>query len=389
METSVPYDFHVETRSVYIHWPFCPYKCHFCPFVALASHDQFMERYHKALKKEIEHSGENYNDRRSIDTIFFGGGTPSTYPDDLLLDMFDTLKKNFSFDANSELSIEVNPGTVRKEQLALWQKLGINRISIGVQSLKDQVLNSLNRLQTAESVHELLKIAPNHIANISVDLILGLPDVSEDEWKSLIKQAVTWPIKHISVYFLTVHEDTPLYFKVHTNRVSLPSDDTMVRLYEWTVRVLSDHGFERYELSNFCKLGYESRHNSVYWERKPYMAFGLGACSFDGMQRFQNEKNLLKYMKGVEEEVDIVSFSEDLTPDQICLERLMLGLRRRVGISWQDLFEYQSDKKKKKLRETVARLKQQKLIDEEEGRLKLTTAGMVVENEIIAQLSRE
>ncbi len=385
----MPYDFQVETKSVYIHWPFCPYKCHFCPFVALASHDQFMERYHKALVKEIQSSGEKHDGLRAVDTIFFGGGTPSTYPDDLLLDTFDTLKNIFFFNSNSELSIEVNPGTVRKEQLALWREIGINRISIGVQSLKDQVLNSLNRLQTSKSVHELLKIAPDYFENISVDLILGLPDVSVEEWKSLIKKAVTWPIKHISVYFLTVHEDTPLYFKVHTNRISLPSDETMVSLYEWTVNALADHGFERYELSNFSKPGFQSRHNTVYWERKPYMAFGLGACSFDGTQRFQNEKNLLKYMEGIEKGSNVVSFSEDLTPTQINLERLMLGLRRRVGMSWQDLFEYQSVHQQKKLKSTVAHLKEQKLIDEEQGRLKLTTAGMMVENEIIAQLSRE
>lgn len=378
----------VDTRSLYIHWPFCPYKCHFCPFVALASHDQFMEQYHTALIAEIEQFAATYTGTREIDTLFFGGGTPSTYPDDLLLDTFATLKKHFSFSKDIEVSIEVNPGTVRKEQLAHWKSLGINRLSIGVQSLKDRVLQKLNRMQSAAQVSSLLQDAPEHVSNLSVDLILGLPDVSNDEWKELIEKAVTWPIKHISVYFLTVHEDTPLYFKVTTNRVTLPTDDTMVELYEWTVKKLAEHGFERYELSNFAKPGYESRHNSVYWQRKPYKAFGLGACSFDGQCRFQNEKNLMKYMEGIKSKQEIISFCETLTPDQIHLERLMLGLRRKVGVTWDDLSEYVPTSKKASLKQMLDRFEKDRLLQEKDGRYVLTTAGMAVENEIISQLSK-
>jgi oxygen-independent coproporphyrinogen III oxidase len=381
------YNPQMDTRSLYLHWPFCPYKCHFCPFVALASHDQFMERYHKALVSEIEQFGAMYKGTREIDTIFLGGGTPSTYPDELLLDTFATLKKIFLFSKNIEVSIEVNPGTVRTEQLALWKQLGINRLSIGVQSLKDTVLQNLNRLQSTKQVQELLAKAPEYYDSISVDLILGLPGVSEDEWKALIEKVVTWPIKHVSVYFLTVHEDTPLYFKVTTNRVTLPTDETMVTLYEWTVETLAAHDFERYELSNFAKPGYESRHNTVYWERKPYKAFGLGACSFDGKQRFQNEKNLLKYMEGVEHKKGVTVFWERLTSQQIQLERLMLGLRRKVGVSWTDLFEHMAEDKKEQFKKAVGVLKEKLLLEETDGQLLLTTSGMVVENEIIAHLS--
>ncbi len=382
------YNPQVDTRSLYIHWPFCPYKCHFCPFVALASHDQFMEQYHNALIAEIEQFSATYQGTREIDTIFFGGGTPSTYPDDLLLDTFGTLKKHFSFSKDIEVSIEVNPGTVRKEQLAHWKALGINRLSIGVQSLKDRVLQKLNRMQSAAQVASLLEDAPEHVANLSVDLILGLPDVSPDEWKELIEKVVTWPIKHISVYFLTVHEDTPLYFKVTTNRVTLPTDDTMVQLYEWTVQKLSEHGFDRYELSNFCRPGYESRHNSVYWQRKPYKAFGLGACSFDGQGRFQNEKNLMKYMDGIQKGQEVISFSETLTPDQIHLERLMLGLRQKIGVTWDDLSEFVPVRKKEGIKQALDRFKADQLLEETNGRYVLTTAGMAVENEIISHLSK-
>ncbi len=185
-----------------------------------------------------------------------------------------------------------------------------------------------------------------------------------------------------------MHEDTPLYFKVHTNRVTLPGDDEMVALYHWTVDTLSDHGFDRYELSNFAKPGYESRHNTVYWERKPYKAFGLGACSFDGERRFQNDKNLMNYLEGIEKGGEVVSFSEELSAAQIQLEKLMLGLRRKVGVSCADLFDHFSQKQKDHFEKTVHRFKEKKLLVEQDGKLLLTTDGMVVENEIIAQLSQ-
>src|SRR5436190_24067627 len=143
------YDISSQTNSLYIHWPFCPYRCHYCPFVALASHDSFMERYHYALTKEISNFGNNYDHKISLNTIYFGGGTPSTYPDNLLLDMFGILEEFFIFDKNTEITIEVNPGTVRPEQLQLWKNVGINRMSVGVQSLNDEELKKLNRLQKA------------------------------------------------------------------------------------------------------------------------------------------------------------------------------------------------------------------------------------------------
>jgi oxygen-independent coproporphyrinogen-3 oxidase len=347
-----------------------------------------MERYHKALCAEITRFGTQYQGSRHMQTIFMGGGTPSTYPPHLLLDMFDTLREMFMFDASSEISIEVNPGTVNKEKLAVWKQVGINRLSIGVQSLNDAVLKNLNRHQTAASVFDLLDQAAPLFDNISIDLILGLPDISPTEWQSLIEKVVTFPIKHVSVYFLTIHEDTPLYFKVNTNRISLPSDDMMVSLYHWTVDILAKHGFMQYELSNFAKEGYESRHNSVYWDRKPYKAFGLGACSFDGMMRFQNEKNLLRYLEHIEGGHDVTIFTEQLTPAQKHIEKLMLGLRRRAGVGMEAILEDLTKEQQDQFKKKVKVLQHKKLVKKQDGRLMLTPTGLVVENEVITQLTR-
>ncbi len=382
------YDHTVETRSFYIHWPFCPYKCHFCPFVAIASHDQFMEAYHTALTREIKKFTALSPDKQVIDTIFFGGGTPSTYPDHLLLDTFAILKESCVFGNTTEVSIEVNPGTVRVEQLALWKEIGINRLSIGVQSLKDSVLKQLNRHQSKEDVLRIIEQAQPHFDNISVDLILGLPDVSRQEWQELLQAVVTWPIKHVSVYFLTVHEATPLYFKVQKEEIVLPCDDEMVDMYYWTVNFLAEHGFEQYELSNFSRgSAYRSRHNSVYWDRKPYKAFGLGACSFDGKRRFQNEKNLMNYMRVINNDDDCTTVAEELTDEQVRLEWIMLGLRRVQGVAVDAIMQGLSSHKKEIVYEQIALLKDKNLLVQRENILVLTPQGLALENQVAIRLS--
>ncbi len=353
----------------------------------LESRGQLIELYQRALCAEIERFRTTYGSR-DLDTIFIGGGAASTYPHNLLLDTFDTLRKMFIFNALSEVSIEVKPGTVNKEILEVWKSVGINRLSIGVESLNTELLKKLHCHQTDATVYQLLDDAEPLFDNISVDLTLGLFEMSAAEWKECIKKIVAWPIKHVSIDFLTTPEDTELYFKIHPQRVSLPSDEYMVELYHWTVAKLAEHGFEQYEFSNFAKPGYESRHNVMHWDRKPYKAFGLGGCSFDGKKRFQNEKNLMRYVEKIKKGEDVAVFEETLTPEQKHLEKLMLGLKRRTGVSLKAAVEDLSTVQKNHFQKMVAILKKKKLLLECNGRLMLTSVGFFVENEVIAQLSR-
>lgn len=373
-------------QHLYVHWPFCPYKCHFCDFVAMASHEQFMQDYHKALIEEIELFIPYAAANRRLQTIYLGGGTPSTYPAALLLDTFAILKKHFEFDQTTEITIEVNPGTVTPELLLAWKQAGINRLSIGVQSLKDVVLKSLNRHQTKQDVENVLKEASVYFQNLSVDFILGLPGVSDDEWKLMIQEAMNWPIKHISVYFLTVHEDTPLYFKVKTNRMTLPPDDNTVDLYDWTVATLQKHGFNRYELSNFAKPGFESLHNSAYWDRKSYKGFGLGACSFNGTVRFQNVKNLGKYLELLEKKESVIDACEQLTSTQIALEKIMLGLRQSKGLVVADYMKEATPAQQLHFIQGAEKLKVNGLIEQDEYKIRLTPKGYALENEVALHL---
>lgn len=345
-----------------------------------------MAQYHVALKREVELFKNVMPSKPALQTIYFGGGTPSTYPAPQLLDTFATLRELFNFNHETEITIEVNPGTVTTDLLKAWQQAGINRLSIGVQSLKDAVLKSLNRHQTQEDVYAVLQEASQYFENLSVDFIIGLPGVSDDEWKEMIHKAMSWPIKHISVYFLTVHEDTPLYFKVSSKRVQLPPDDSMVDLYHWTVQKLQDHGFERYEISNFAQKGYQSRHNAAYWNRKAYRGFGLGACSFNGSIRFQNSKNLGQYLEKLTMDTLPIEMSEQLSEQQIMLERLMLGLRQSKGVEVASYFQHLTEGQRIAFLQNVQMLQDSGFIVYEQDTIRLTPKGYALENEVTLRL---
>ncbi|HEV2601626.1 MAG TPA: radical SAM family heme chaperone HemW [Candidatus Babeliales bacterium] len=377
----------MDSHSLYIHWPFCPYKCHFCPFVAFAKQDHLMERYHAALMNELLMFRQKYDQKLLLNTIYFGGGTPSTYPEHLLLDTFAILKRENIFADDIEITIEVNPGTVTQDKLALWSKIGVTRLSIGVQSLKDSVLQELNRHQSAADVQAVLQMAKGLFKSVSIDLIVGLPGVSQDEWREMIETVVTWPINHISVYYLTVHEDTPLYFRVQQKRVELPCDDMVVDLYQWTCNQLNAYGFEQYELSSFAKKGHESRHNRMYWSRKPFKGVGVGAWSFDGQSRFQNEKNLMLYMQAAEAGNEVIRVCDQLTDQQVHLEKVMLGLRQTRGLLLADMFDGLSVAQKESITSQIAFLQENGFIVERDDRIFMTPRGMSIENTIAQRLS--
>lgn len=381
------YDITSDTRSLYIHWPFCPYRCAFCPFVTVVGQDEHKERYHRALCTEIETGLEKFGRKLSLDTIYIGGGTPSTYPDELLLDMLGILRKRCEITKQTEITIEVNPGTVREEQMGLWQRLGINRISIGVQSLNTRVLHSLNRRQTVEDVAFVVGLASNYCDRVSVDLIIGLPGVSREEWETLVHTVIQWPISHVSIYFLTIHENTLLYFRVKQKTVSLPCDDAVVDMYMWTVDVLGQYGFNQYEISNFSKAGCESKHNRTYWDRKPFKGFGLGACSFDGHSRTQNEKNFMKYMQSLEMDQDVTVFSETLTKEDARLEKIMLAIRTTQGLSRCALVEGLTADQQHRVDTMISVLCERDFLIIRDKHLVLTPAGLAIEHDIAARLS--
>lgn len=378
-----------QPKHLYIHWPFCSSKCHYCDFVAFEQHEDYQEAYHRILCNEIASFADVWpnSNTHPIDTIFLGGGTPSLYHLPWITELFQLLKQKFSLTSTHEITIETNPADIDEEKLETWRELGISRISVGLQSLDDDVLLKLNRRQRAQDVLRTMRIAPKYFDNISIDLILGLPGVSREMWIATLKQVVTWPIKHISIYFLTVHEKTPLYFKVSRGEVSLEDDQTMITLYEQTVTMLSQHGFEQYEISNFARQGHASLHNQAYWNRRPYKGFGVGASSFDGHKRSTNDNNLTQYLKsGIKGSCSIQQTQEHLSREQELLEILMLSLRQTKGLDLQHMVYLLQAHEKEKFFLNLEQCIHAGLIERQGNIIKLTLKGMALENEIIVRL---
>lgn len=378
-------------EHIYIHWPFCKNRCHYCDFIALCKHEEFYKSYHEALSKEIELVTKNLEKKQKIKTIFIGGGTPSLYPLNLLQDLFATLNKEFDLSETQEITIEANPTEITKEKLQLWKQLGITRLSIGIQILNDEILKKLNRQQTIKDVINAIELSPKYFNNISIDLILGLPEVTKQIWNKTLHQVTSWPINHISIYFLTIYEKTPLYFKVEKKETKLINEDELVGIYKQAVNFLEINNFLQYEISNFAKPGYKSIHNQAYWNRKSYYGFGLGASSFiNKKERFTNLNNIESYIQSILTQCKIpISSSECLNQQQIILEILMLSLRQKKGLHLHDVLYLLTDEQKNRFHKNVELLKSESLLQQDNGIISLPLNSMIIENHIILRLSKE
>lgn len=377
-----------DLYSLYIHWPFCSSKCYYCDFVALEQHEDFQTAYHAALLKEIKlFSEQNPSYNKNITTIFIGGGTPSLYPIELMEELFTLLRRLFNFDNLTEICMEANPADITEERLDAWDSFGIDRISMGVQVLDDNALLKLNRRQRTRDVEQAARIIPKYFDNYSMDLILGLPNVSEKSWFETVNRVIAFKPQHISLYFLTVHEKTPLYFKVQKNTLTLPDEELIIKHYDETITLLEKNGFQQYEISNFAQPGHESQHNQAYWERKPYKGFGIGACSFDGKRRFTNEKNLEHYVKSLlNDNKQAICFQEELSLQQEKIEQFMLILRQNKGGDLQRMVYLLDEHERAAFCEKINLFEKQGLLINNGGIIQLTRKGMILENEIVMQL---
>lgn len=375
--------FNKTPEHIYIHWPFCKNKCHYCDFISFQNHEGFENEYHKALCDEINQFAQ-INKKNKIKTIFLGGGTPSLYPTNLLEELFVNLNNSFDLSKSEEITIETNPEDINIKKLETWQKLGINRLSMGVQILDDKILQNLNRTQTETDVFNAINIIPEFFNNISIDLILGLPGTTKKVWEYTLNKVLDWPITHISIYLLMVYEKTPLFFKLEQNKINLLKENQIIKLYETTVSTLEKNKLFQYEISNFAKPGFESIHNKAYWDRKPYKGFGLNASSFTGSYRYKNEPCLSKYLAQKNKLNPI--FKEKLDRKQEILETLMLSLRQKKGVDLQRMLYFLKGSEKQRFLDAVESLISEKLIQKTDNNIHLSLKGMMLENEVILRL---
>lgn len=323
---------HMKELMIYIHIPFCVRKCLYCDFLSAPADDATKAQYMEALCREIEGKCSVYGDYK-VTSIFFGGGTPTAVEAEALCRVLLLIKEKFEVSTEAEITIEMNPGTVTEEALRLYKDGGINRVSLGLQSAYNKELQSLGRIHTYEQFLDTYKLVREAgFYNVNIDLMSALPGQDTETYKASLDKIVSLspPPEHISAYSLIIEEGTPFYEAYEKGELELPSEDAEREMYHLTKRYLTEHGYERYEISNYAKVGLECIHNIGYWQRKNYVGFGVGAASLVENERFFNEVELQEYLKKpCECEVNrrILSVEEQIE------EYMFLGLRMCQGIS--------------------------------------------------------
>lgn len=313
--------------SLYIHIPFCKKACHYCSFYFVVSTTQ-KRNFIEALLKEIELKKGFI--QQPIQTVFFGGGTPSLFSENELKEIIDHLKVHFDLSQLKELSIECNPDDLDTEKLKSFQELGFNRISIGVQSFIDEELVQMNRSHNHLQAKNAIIDATKYFENVSIDLMFNLPNQSIENWQYNLETALSFPIKHISTYNLTIEEKTALQRKIQKGEIAAPPENLSALMYEFTMAYVSNK-MHHYEISNFAYAGFESIHNQNYWFGAPYIGFGPSAHSFINQQRHYNISNLNQYIHRLKEDT-LCWELETLTKDNQWNEFVLTRLRTYKGV---------------------------------------------------------
>lgn len=376
------------SAGIYIHIPFCKRKCLYCDFISGCGNTDLYQKYQKSLLGEIEQTKIN----QRVDTIFFGGGTPSIYPVKYINQILKQIRQKECMDnetKNIEITIEANPGTLTEEKLQGYHDIGINRISIGLQSANNNELLKLGRIHTYEEFLASYENARNSgFTNINIDIMSAIPGQTMKSYQDTLKKVVELNPEHISAYSLIVEENTPfykMYAKGAEHEKELPDEETERAMYYFTKEFLREKGYARYEISNYAKKGFECKHNKKYWERSDYYGFGVAASSLVGNLRYTNTMDLDDYIENA-------GVMEHLRPDKQILTRkdqmeefMFLGLREMRGISVKD-FEMQFHQSIYDIYDKViTNLIAEKLCILREDRLLLTDRGIDVSNAVLAE----
>ena len=371
--------------GIYIHVPFCRSKCQYCDFYSLTSkEDDLWDGYLEAVCAHIKEAGP-LAPNHLVDTIYFGGGTPSLLGADRLAIILTTIRKSFDVSDNAEITFEANPDSVTSPLLRRLRSEGFNRVSLGIQCDNDEILKKLGRPHTFSQAAEAVKlIRKRGFRNVSVDLMYGLPFQSLDDWRKTLRHVLSLEPEHISCYGLKVEEGTPLY--EYQEFCSLADDDTQADMYLAAVEILRKHGYRQYEISNFCKKGQVSRHNLKYWNGGEYLGFGPDASSDFGGRRFAIVRDLPAYIEGIKTGGQVLREVQDVAPRERAGEYLMMRLRTVSGLNPQE-YEKQYLLPFAPLREYLLVYKDQGLAEETyDGRWHLTPQGFLVSNSIISDL---
>lgn len=376
--------------ELYIHIPFCVQKCLYCDFLSMPVDETVRRHYVHKLIEEIKEKAGNYSGY-SVPSIFFGGGTPSILYGAQIAEIMEALQKHFYIEKDAEITIECNPGTLTEQKLSACKSSGVNRLSIGLQSAKNQELEKIGRIHSFEEfLHNYDLVRKMGFDNVNVDIMSALPGQTVSDWEYTLKEILKLRPEHISAYSLIIEEGTPFYQNYAADEqrreegeepLFLPSEETERAMYQLTGEMLLEKGYERYEISNYAKKGKECRHNIGYWTRKNYLGLGLGSASLVENVRFSNTSDLKEYLNGNFEPQD----KEILGRKEQMEEFAFLGLRMMKGISrgkFEELFGVEIEAV---YGEVIRKMTAQGLLEQQAGNIFLTEEGISVSNYVMSE----
>lgn len=370
--------------GLYIHIPFCIKKCAYCDFLSWSGDKDQKEEYVRDLEQEIR-SYKTFAADYQVSTVYFGGGTPSILETGQIERIMGALRQTFRIEKKAEITLEMNPGTARKEKLKVYRQLGINRLSIGIQSVKNENLKLLGRIHTYEDFLESYHMARKAgFDNISGDLISSLPGQTLEEWKEELEILIRTPLEHLSVYQLIIEEGTEFYERYGEHEELLPDEETSREIYLWTGEYLENQGFRQYEISNYARAGKESRHNLRYWERKDYLGLGLGAASMIRNMRMSNTRDWEKYRTGCRDPRKIREEVEFLEEPRQIEEFMFLGLRKTRGVSRKEFRRTFGKDLDLIYEKTLKKYLENGMLQESGDRIFLSEEGILLSNQIFA-----
>ena len=380
----------ISHHCLYIHIPFCVKKCAYCDFASSAESEVTFEEYVAGVIREMELRAETLEGPTVAETLYLGGGTPSLLPPELVGRFVATARERYGLTPDTEITLEANPGTVTGETLAGFREAGVNRLSLGVQSLDDRMLALLGRVHSAAEAREAVALARGAgFTNLGIDLIHSLPGQTPEMWGEELRQAVALGPEHISAYELTLEEGTPLHRLREEGKLTLPDDETGATMYRTTADLLGAAGYEQYEIANFARSGRRSRHNQVYWRRDPYLGFGAAAHSFQTVplygRRWHNPIDPSAYLRRVaagrlpEEEVLVLSRREAMA------ETFFLGLRTTEGVDTERYRESFGESVEQAYGPEIEGLLGAGLLHRQGSRLFIPASLLIVANQILVK----
>ena len=373
----------MNPAGLYIHIPFCRSRCSYCDFATGIYQGELAETYVNAVVREIAASTYAGN---KVDTIYFGGGTPSLLTPAQLERILGVVRDRFNVSPGSEITVEMNPGTVTRDQLRAFRDAGVNRASFGAQTFDDAELAKLGRSHTSadtlKTFHELRNAG---FTNVSFDLIAGLPGQTLAGWKRNIEQSLSLEPEHLSFYLLEVHSGTPLADHIRRGIQPKPDDDLAAVMYEWMLERASDAGYEHYEISNLSRPGFSSRHNTKYWTGAAYYGFGCSAHSYDGhSRRWSNQRDVLRYVENIEQGTVPLIEEHELSETDLRAEALFLGMRMMRGVDLREYREVFGVDLRAERRDELDRFREAGLVEFDGDLVRLTRNGALMSNEVFA-----